>query len=99
LAAHQHEAFDRLAALLHPDGMLVGAGGDVSAAAHQGLKRLRSALKVVDLDVEAGILEEALPLRDGERQIIQRRLTADRQHHLGLLRLAGLRPRDVGRRD
>src|SRR5262249_56885968 len=50
-APDQGEALDGLAALLHANGVLVGAGDDVGAAAHQSLERLGAALEVVDLDV------------------------------------------------
>ena len=96
-AADQGEALDGLAALLHADRVLVGAGHHVGAAAHQGLERLGAALEVVDLDVEARVLEEALGLGDRDRQVIERRLAADRQHQLGLLGLARLCPRHVRR--
>ena len=96
-AADQGEALDGLAALLHADRVLVGAGHHVGAAAHQGLERLGAALEVVDLDVEARILEEALGLGDRDRQVVERRLAADRQHQLGLLGFARLCPRHVRR--
>ena len=95
-AADQGEARDVLSALLHADGVLVGAGDHVGAAAHQGLQRLGAALEVVDLDVDACLLEEALALGDGQREVIEGGLAADREDHLALLGLA-LGARDIGR--
>jgi hypothetical protein len=96
-AADQGEALDRLAALLHADRVLVGAGHHIGAAAHQRLERLGAALEVVDLDVEACVLVEALGLGDRDRQVIERRLAADGHHYLGLFRLARLCPRYIRR--
>ena len=48
---------------LHPHGVLVGAGDNVGAAADDGFQRLRSGVEVLELDVDAGLLEIAKLLR------------------------------------
>jgi hypothetical protein len=45
--------------------------------------------KVVDLDLETLLLEEAAALRDRQRQVVQERLSADAERDLGLFRRAG----------
>ena len=45
---------------------------------------LRAAGEIGDFDVEALVLEVAEPVGDGERQVIERVLAADREPHFGL---------------
>ena len=77
------------------DRVLVRAGHEVGAAADQRLQRLRAAGEIGDLDVEALVLEIALPLGDRQRQVVEQRLAADADGELRLL--GGLRGR-TGRR-
>lgn len=81
---------------LHADGVLIGARHDIDRAADQRLQRLRAAAEIVDLDVEALLLEEALLLRDRQREIVQELLAADAERQLGLLGV--LRERGMGRK-
>ncbi len=70
--------------------MLVGAGDDVDRAARKRLQRLRAAAKIVDGDVEPLLLEVAEPLRDRERQVIERSLAADAERDLLLFECLGV---------
>src|SRR5581483_11169049 len=47
----------------------------------------RAAGEIRDIDVEAGLLEVAEPLRDRERKVIEGRLAAHREANLGGLEL------------
>ena len=67
--------------------MLVGAGHHVGAAADHRLQRARAAREVADAHVQALVLEVAQALGDGERQVVQRGLAADRDVHVALLDL------------
>jgi hypothetical protein len=49
--------------------VLVRARHHVDGTADQRLQGLRAAAEIVDLDLETLVLEEALPLRDRERQV------------------------------
>ena len=84
--ALQHQRLDVLPLRLLRDRVLVRAGDDVDAAADQRLQRARAAREVEDLDVQALGLEVALPLGDGQRQVVEQRLAADADRELGLLR-------------
>ena len=73
IAAELDDGQDVLALGLHAQRVLVGAGDDVGRAADQRGQRLRAALEVADLDVEALLLEVAELLGERERQIVERR--------------------------
>jgi hypothetical protein len=66
--------------------VLVGSGDDVGRAADQGRERLRAALEVADLDVEALLLEVAELLGERQRQIVERRRPADAELDVLFLR-------------
>jgi hypothetical protein len=57
--------------------VLIGAADHVGAAADQRFERLRAALEVEDLDLQAFPGEEAAALGDGQRQISDERFAAD----------------------
>ncbi len=84
-AAELDHRADILALGLHADGVLIGAGDHVDRAADQRLQRLRAAGEIVDGDVEALLLEEAEPLGERERQVVQQALAADAERQVGLL--------------
>ena len=96
-AAELGDGDDVLALGLHADRVLVGAGHHVDGAADQRLQRLRAAAEIVDLDVEPLLLEEALPLGDGQRQVVEQRLAADAERQSRLL-LGRLRATARGQR-
>ena len=53
----------RLVLGLHLDGVIEGADADLGAAADDGLQGAAAAGDVGNLDIEAGVLESAEPLR------------------------------------
>src|SRR5207249_4989281 len=67
---------------------LIGAGDYVRAAADDCFQRACATGKIADADVESLVLEEAKPLGEGKRQVIERGLAADRDVHLALLDLS-----------
>src|SRR5690606_19436442 len=75
----------------HTDGVLIGTRHDIDRTADQRLQRFRTAAEIVDLDIEALVLEIALPLRDRQRKIIEELLAADAERELRLLGILGER--------
>jgi hypothetical protein len=74
--------------------VLVGARHHVGAAAHHRLERARAAGEIAD--AQAGqplVLEVAQALAQHERQVVERRLAADSDVHVGLLDLLRVRLR------
>src|SRR5690606_26442228 len=61
--------------------------------ADQRLQRFRAAGEVVDRDVQPFLLEEALALGDGQREVVEKRLAADAQGQVRLFRRGVLRRR------
>ena len=94
IAAELDDGQDVLALGLHPQRVLVSPGDDVSRPAHQRRQRLRAALEVADLDIEALLLEVPELLRQRQRQIVERRRPADAE--LDVLLLRRLRARGAG---
>ena len=87
--ALQHESGDDLALALHVDGVLVCAGDDIGAAAHQCLQCLGAAGEVADLHLQSFVLEIAELLGDRQRQVIQQVFTANGDRDLWLFQGLG----------
>src|ERR1700690_1819894 len=66
------------------DAVVEIAGHHVGAAAYHSLERLRAALEVDDLDIDAGFLELTELLGQDSRQIAQAATAADGDRDLGL---------------
>ena len=94
IAAELDDRQDVLALGLHPQRVLVSPGDDVSRPADQRRQRLRAALEVADLDVEALLPKVPELLGQRERQIIESRRPADAE--LDVLLLRRLRARGAG---
>ncbi len=96
-AALQRERAQALAFDLHADRVLERARDHIGAAADHRLQRARAAGEIGDGHVEPLGLEVAQALGDGERQVVQQVLAADRERELGLLDRLG--KNDTGQRD
>ena len=77
--------------------MIEIARHDIGAAADHGGERLRAALEVDHLDLDAGLLEFAELLGQHGRQIAQAGRAADGERDLGLRQSASARHQDQSR--
>ena len=80
------------------DAVVEIAGHHVGAAADHGLERLRAALEVDHLDIDAGLLELAELLGEHGRQIAQAAGAADGERDLGLREREARRQQQRGER-
>jgi hypothetical protein len=71
IAIIDHEGLQLLLLRCEIDAMVEIAGNDVGAAAEHGLERVRAALEVDQLDIEAGLLVLAELLGEHRRQVAQ----------------------------
>jgi hypothetical protein len=80
---------------LHPHGIFIGTGDNVSAAAEHRLQRFRASIEMLQFDIDAGGIEIAEPLREHDRQEIHLRgRTRHRDDDLRLFGRLRLRKRD-----
>jgi hypothetical protein len=66
---------------LHLNGVIESAGDHVGAAPDQRLQGTRASGEIGDIELEPLLAEQAEALGDGKRQIVQRRLSANREPH------------------
>jgi hypothetical protein len=78
--------------------VLIRAGDDIDRAADQRLQAFGAAREILDFDIETAIFEKAFTFRDGQWQIIEKRLAADAEDHFRLLRRALRKRRGHGER-
>ena len=81
------------------DAMVEITGDDIGAAADHSLERLRAALEIDDLDIDAGLLIFAERLRQHGGQVAQARPAADGERDLRLRERKAARQDERGERN